>query len=76
MIAEIASKKIRWERAVRAREPAAEYSTYIATSMWHAHQTIRVVCSFDLLVHASLYVGIGSDAGSASGARGGGSRKI
>jgi hypothetical protein len=31
MVADMASKKIRWERAVRASEPAAEYRTYIAT---------------------------------------------
>lgn len=76
MVADIASKKMRWESAVRANDPAAEYKTYIATRTWHAHQDIRVVCSFDMLVHASLNVGMGSEAGSARGARGGGSRKI
>jgi hypothetical protein len=76
IVADIASKKMRWERAVRARDPAAEYRTYIATRAWQAHQAIRVVCSFDLLVHASFKVGIGREAGSASGARGGGSVKI
>jgi hypothetical protein len=30
-VADTASKKMRWERAVRARDPAAEYRTYIAT---------------------------------------------
>jgi len=76
IVADMASKNIRWERAVRARDPAAEYRTYIATRAWQAHQAIRLVCSFDLLVHASFRVGIGSEAGSASGARGGGSVKI
>lgn len=76
IVADMASKKMRWERAVRARDPAAEYRTYIATRAWQAHQAIRVVCSFDLLVQASVKVGIGRDAGSARGARGGGSVKI
>jgi hypothetical protein len=76
IVADIASKKIRWDKAVSARDPAAEYRTYMATSAWHAHHAILVVCSFDLLAQASLYVGIGRDAGSAKGARGGGSRKI
>jgi hypothetical protein len=67
---------MRWDSAVRARDPSAEYRTYMATSAWQAHHAILVVCSFDLLVHASLYVGIGKDAGRASGARDGGSRKI
>ncbi len=31
IVAATASKKIRWESAVRARDPAAEYRTYIAT---------------------------------------------
>jgi hypothetical protein len=75
-MADMASKKMRWERAVRASDPAAEYRTYIATRAWQAHQAIRVVCSFDLLVHASFKVGIGREAGRASGARGGGSVKI
>ena len=43
---------------------------------WQAHHAIRVVCSFDMDVQASRNVGIGRDAGRASGARGGGSRKI
>lgn len=76
MVAETASKNMRWDRAVSANEPSAEYNTYMATSAWHAHQAILIVCSLDLLAHASLSVGIGSDAGNASGARGGGSRKI
>lgn len=31
MVADMASKNMRWESAVRARDPAAEYRTYIAT---------------------------------------------
>jgi len=31
IVADTASKNMRWERAVRARDPAAEYRTYIAT---------------------------------------------
>lgn len=76
IVAETASKKIRCDNAVRANDPSAEYRTYAATKAWHAHQAILVVCSFDLLAQASLSVGIGRDAGRASGALGGGSRKI
>lgn len=76
IVADMASKKMRWESAVRARDPAAEYKTYIATRAWQAHQAIRIDCSFDLLVHASFKVGIGRDAGRPSGVREGGSVKI
>lgn len=74
MVALIASKKMRWERAVRARDPAALYTTYVATSAWQRHHTSRVVCSRDMLCHASLNVGMGRDAGSANGALGAGSK--
>src|SRR5271163_1423610 len=56
MVALIASKNMRWDRAVRASEPAAEYKTYAATKAWHAHQNILVVCSLDILFQASLKV--------------------
>jgi hypothetical protein len=75
IVALMASKNIRCDSAVNARDPSALYKTYAATNAWHKHHAIRVVCSFDMLFHASLNVGTGRDAGSASGALGGGSRK-
>lgn len=75
IVADIASKKIRCDNAVRAKDPPAVYCTYAAIDAWQAHQTILCVCSLDIDARASLKVGIGRDAGRARGARGGGSRK-
>lgn len=68
IVALMASKNIKCERAVNASDPSALYRTYAATSAWHKHHVILVVCSFDMLFHASTNVGIGREAGSASGA--------
>ena len=76
IVAEMASKNIRCERAVRANEPCELYSTYPAIRAWQRHHPPRVVCSIDILRHDSFSVGMGREAGRASGARGGGSRKI
>lgn len=76
IVALIASKKMRCERAVMASEPCALQRTYAATRAWHRHHPKRVVCSLDMLLHASLNVGTGREAGIARGALGGGSRKI
>lgn len=74
IVALIASKNIKWDNAVIAREPPALYRTYAATMAWTKHQPSLMVCSLDMLCHASLNVGTGREAGNASGARGAGSR--
>jgi hypothetical protein len=79
ILALIASKNIRWDSAVIAREPEAEYKTYAATKAWQKHHRMRRRWDFDIVAvdcQASLSVGTGREAGRARGARGGGSRKI
>lgn len=71
-----ASNMIKWLSAVTARLPCADHNVIPATDRWQTHHNSLVRCSDEMLRSSSLRVGIGSDAGSASGARTGGSRKI
>ena len=70
------SKRIRWERAVRAKDPEALQRVYAATIMWQMHHQNLVFCSLDMLFRHSLRVGTGREFGSAMGARGVGSKII
>src|SRR5947209_7395072 len=75
-VAPRASNKIKCDRAVMANDPFPFHAVKPATVTWQAHHPSRIFCSLDILCLHSWNVGIGSEAGSAKGARGGGSRNI